>query len=165
MPTRPSAVRPPSATRWRPHGAAQCEHPLPNSPPTGGNAVVAVRGLPLGPATNDPTALLVDYYTTRGPSQPTWREGGEKTLTDTRFDWKKNMTHRFLCCMRSPCSVSCASCMLLEAFACVLRVFRVLRVPGSVPPNVPLEPVHTVFRVFGVYCVSHHCYQHYFRAL
>ena len=26
---------------------------------TGGNAVVAVRGLPLGPATNDPTARAV----------------------------------------------------------------------------------------------------------
>ena len=55
--------------------------------------------------------------------------------------------------------------MLLEAIACVARVFRVLRVPVSVSPNVPLEAVHTVFRVFGVYYVSHHCYQHYFRAL
>ena len=75
------------------------------------------------------------------------------------------MTHRFLCCLRSPCSVSCASPMLLEAVACVVRVFRVLRVPVSVPPDVPLEAVQPVFRVFRVYCVSHHCYQHYFRAL
>ena len=84
---------------------------------------------------------------------------------DTRFDWKKNTTHRFLRCLRSPCSVLCASGMLLEASPCVFRVRRVLRVPVSVPPNVPLEAVHTVFRVFGVYCVSHHCYQHNFRAL
>ena len=75
------------------------------------------------------------------------------------------MTHFFLCCLRSPCSVSCTSPMLLEAFACVVRVFCALRVPVSVPLNVPLEAMHTVFRVFGVYFVSHHCYQHYFRAL
>ena len=157
MPTRPSAVRRPSPTRWRPHGAAQCQHPLPNNPPTACNAGVALRGLSLGPATNGPTALSVAYYTTTGPSQPAWREGGEKTLTNTQFDWKKNMTHRFLCCLRSLCSVLCASPMLLKAVVCVVRVFRVLYVPVSVPPNVPLEAVQLVFRVFRVYCVSHHC--------
>ena len=75
------------------------------------------------------------------------------------------MTHRFLCCLRSVCSVLCASPMLLEAVECVVRVFRVLHVPVSVPPNVLLEGVQPVFRVFRVYCVSYHCYQHHFRAL
>ena len=165
MPTRPSAVRPPSPTRWRPHGAAQCQHPLPNSPPTGGNAGVVLCGLSLGPATNGPTALSVDYYTARGPSQPAWREGGEITLRDTRFVWKKNVTHRFLRCLHSLCSVLCASPMLLEANGCIVRIFRVMYVPVRVPRNMPLEAVQRVFRVFPVYCVSHHCYQHHFSAL
>ena len=62
-------MRRPSPTLWRPHGATQCQHRLRNSPPTGGNAGVALRGMSLGPSTNGPTALLVDYYTAKGPSQ------------------------------------------------------------------------------------------------
>ena len=135
------------------------------SPPIGGNAGVALRGLSLGPAANGPIALSLDFYTIRGPSQPAWREGGEKTLRDTRFDWKKNVTHCFLRCLHSLCSVLCAPPMLLKAVACVVCAFRVMYVPVSVPPNVPLEALQPVFRVFRVYCVSHHCYQHHFSAL
>ena len=43
--------------------------------------------------------------------------------------------------------------MLLKAFACVVRVFRVMYVPVSVPPNVPLEALQPEFRVFRVYCI------------
>ena len=76
-----------------------------------------------------------------------------------------NVTHRFLCCLRSLCSFFNASPMLLKAVACVVRVFHVLYVPVSVPPNVPPEALQPVFNVFRVYCVSHHCYQHHFSAL
>ena len=135
MPTRPSAVRRPSPTWWRPHAGSTMPASLTQQPPTSGNAGVALRGLSLGPATNGPTALSVDYYTTRGPSQPAWREGRDKTLTDTHFVWKKNVTHRFLRCLRSVCSLLCASPMLLKVVACVVRVFCVMYVPVGVPPT------------------------------
>ena len=48
---------------------------------------------------------------------------------------------------------------------CVVRVFGVMYAPVSVPPNVALEAVQPVIRVFPLYCVSHHCYQHHFSAL
>ena len=43
--------------------------------------------------------------------------------------------------------------MLLKNVACVVRVFRVMYVPVSVPPNVPVEALQPVFRIFRVYCV------------
>ena len=162
---------------------------------------MALRGLSLGPATNGPTALSIDYYTTRGRSQPAWREGGETTLIgDTQFDWKKIVTHRFLLCaffvlcfvrllhaiklphgfwtwcakrktqnfsfekggeiiligdtrfawnknvthrfLRYVCSL-CSVLRLshfLEAVGCVLRVFRVIYVPVSVPLALGFHP-------------------------
>ena len=50
--------------------------------------------------------------------------------------------------VRFLCSVLCASRMLLKANMCVVLIFRVMYVPVSVPPNVPLEAVQPVFHVF-----------------
>ena len=164
MPTRPSAVRRPThpvvPARGSPMPAPLTQHPPP---------LVATRGwrfvaCPLHRPQTSPQRWELIITPPEVPANPHGGKG-EKTLTDTRFDWKKNMTHLFLCCLRSLCSILCASPMVRKAVACVVRVLRVMYVPVSVPSNVPLEAIQPVFRVFCVYCVSHHCHHHHFSAL
>ena len=150
----------PVAPAWgSPTPVPLTQHP----PPTSGTAGSALRGLSFGPATNACAALFVDYYTTIGPSPPAWREGREITLTaNTLFAWNKIVTHCFL--LGAFCAAFCASRMLLKADGCVLRVFRVIYVPVSLPLDVPLGVVGAVFRVFPVLCVSHNFHHHHFIA-